>query len=80
MSEPLYVITREDVEVRAGRPITDDEAHDIAKCIEFSSVGECIEGAIEQVIGVLDDTDDCAPISDEQALEDRLAVRMATDV
>lgn len=49
--EPVYVVTREAVEERVGRLLTDDEAEQIGKCIEFSSVDDCIDGAVEQVIG-----------------------------
>lgn len=53
----LYAVTRGDVEERAGRPVTDDEADRIGRAIEHSTVSECVEGAVEQVVG-FDDLDD----------------------
>lgn len=57
-TRPVYAVTRPMLEELAGREVTDEEAARIGRCIEHSTVGECIGGAVEQVCGLPDDDED----------------------
>jgi hypothetical protein len=47
---PVYAVTREKVEELAGREVTAEEYARIAMAIEFSTIGECVSAAVDQVI------------------------------
>lgn len=47
----LFSITRNDIASAAGREITDDEAVDVAKALENSSIPEAIAEVVDAVIG-----------------------------
>ena len=49
---PLWSVTRASVERMAGRPISADEAERIIKAIEYSTINECIDAAVDQVVGL----------------------------
>lgn len=55
----VWRITRQDILDRCSGervlPITDEQFERIAKAIDYSSVSECIEGAIGQVVPYTDD-------------------------
>lgn len=51
-------ITYADLDLIAGREVTDDEAERIADCIDNSTASESIAAAVEQVCGLPDDDDD----------------------
>lgn len=55
--QPAYAVTRPRIEELAGREVTDEEFARIAKAISFSTVDECVMGAVEQVTGPADDED-----------------------
>lgn len=61
----VWRLTRKDVLDRCSGervlPITDEQFERIAKAIDYSSVSECIEGAIGQVVPYIPDPDDEEP-------------------
>lgn len=56
--QPVYVVTRARIEELAGREVTAEEFARIAKCIEFSTIDECVMGAVEQVTGLPEEDDE----------------------
>lgn len=58
--QTVWRVTREDITATAQEsgyvtPITDDQFERIAKAIDYSSVSECINGALEQVLTYRED-------------------------
>ncbi len=51
MSEVIYAFTTDDAEAELGRPLNDEEIYRLRKCVEFSTVSECIGAAMEAVFG-----------------------------
>jgi hypothetical protein len=45
--EPVWTLTRGHLEGSVGRPLTDNEVARVAKCFEYSSIGDVINGVTE---------------------------------
>lgn len=43
----VWALTRGHLEEMVGRPLTDDEVARVAKCFEYSSIGDVINGVTE---------------------------------
>lgn len=45
--QPVWTLTRGHLEEKAGRPLTDDEVARVAKCFEYSTIGDVIDGVLD---------------------------------
>lgn len=45
--EVVWALTRGHLEEMAGRPLADDEVARVAKCFEYSTIGDVISGVLD---------------------------------
>lgn len=58
----VWRLTAADLDAHAGRTLTDDELSTVAVCLDNSTVGDCIAGAIDQLPAAEDDDADPIPV------------------